>query len=70
MCFEAVETVKGRYSGIFSKETDEFLKPIVFGNGKRRVHEGDTLLFFNFRADRMRQITEVRFSLCLEDSLF
>jgi 2,3-bisphosphoglycerate-independent phosphoglycerate mutase len=39
--------------------TDEFMEPIsvVTDEGHRgRVEDGDTLLFFNFRADRMRQI--------------
>jgi len=39
--------------------TDEFMEPIsVIGaaGGKGRVTDGDALLFFNFRADRMRQI--------------
>ncbi len=40
--------------------TDEFMEPIVVldGSGAHRgkVENGDALLFFNFRADRMRQI--------------
>jgi len=39
--------------------TDEFMEPIsvVTDEGHRgRVEDGDTLLFFNFRADRMRQV--------------
>ena len=39
--------------------TDEFMEPISVigaGSGKGRVNDGDALLFFNFRADRMRQI--------------
>ncbi len=39
-------------------ETDEFLKPLVFGFvGERRVRDGDVVLFFNFRADRARQLS-------------
>ena len=41
-------------------ETDEFVKPIVLvdDNGKPRatVQDGDSILFFNFRGDRPRQI--------------
>lgn len=38
-------------------ETDEFLKPLVVNkNGK--IETGDSVLFFNFRADRMRQIVK------------
>lgn len=38
--------------------TDEFLDPIVLSNADARIHSGDSLVFFNFRADRMRQIVE------------
>jgi 2,3-bisphosphoglycerate-independent phosphoglycerate mutase len=40
--------------------TDEFIEPISVltpeGSHEGRVEDGDALLFFNFRADRMRQI--------------
>ncbi|UCH83586.1 MAG: 2,3-bisphosphoglycerate-independent phosphoglycerate mutase [Candidatus Latescibacterota bacterium] len=40
--------------------TDEFVEPIVMVNGDGRpvgsILEGDTVIFFNFRADRVRQI--------------
>eukprot|EP00474_Spongospora_subterranea_P005616 CRZ06074.1 hypothetical protein [Spongospora subterranea] len=40
-----------------SGETDEFLKPMIFDtNGI--VRSGDTLVFFNYRSDRMREIVE------------
>lgn len=42
-------------------ETDEFVKPILLtdGNGKplTAVSDGDAIIFFNFRADRAREIT-------------
>jgi 2,3-bisphosphoglycerate-independent phosphoglycerate mutase len=38
--------------------TDEFLQPLVFGLAdERRVRDGDVVLFFNFRADRARQLS-------------
>ena len=37
-------------------KTDEFLKPIVV-EGAPRVSSGDAVIFFNFRADRARQLT-------------
>jgi 2,3-bisphosphoglycerate-independent phosphoglycerate mutase len=38
--------------------TDEFLKPMVFGHvNETRVRDGDVVLFFNFRADRARQLS-------------
>jgi 2,3-bisphosphoglycerate-independent phosphoglycerate mutase len=40
--------------------TDEFMEPISIvapdGSHHGRIEDGDTLIFFNFRADRMRQI--------------
>jgi 2,3-bisphosphoglycerate-independent phosphoglycerate mutase len=42
-------------------ETDEFVQPTVVVNGGgepvARVKDGDALVFFNFRADRAREIT-------------
>ncbi len=42
-------------------ETDEFIKPIVLvdthGKPQATVQDGDSLIFFNFRGDRPRQIT-------------
>jgi len=38
--------------------TDEFLQPMIFAEGDRqRVRDGDVVLFFNFRADRARQLS-------------
>ncbi|KAI6235526.1 Phosphoglycerate mutase [Aphelenchoides besseyi] len=51
---KAVEVVKSRYA---KDQTDEFLEPIVFGE-ESRIKDNDTILFFNYRADRMRQISE------------
>ena len=43
--------------------TDEFIKPIIvvdeYENPKTTVKEGDVVIFFNFRTDRGRQLTEV-----------
>ena len=36
---------------------DEFIPPSVIGTG-RAINDGDSVLFFNFRADRARQLTE------------
>jgi 2,3-bisphosphoglycerate-independent phosphoglycerate mutase len=42
-------------------ETDEFVKPAVVVNGggepRGRVRDGDAVISFNFRADRVREIT-------------
>ena len=40
-------------------ETDEFLKPLIFSDrNQQRVNDGDVILFFNFRADRARQLSQ------------
>ncbi len=40
-------------------KTDEFLPPLVFAHAnEQRVRDGDTVLFFNFRADRARQLSQ------------
>lgn len=51
---KAVDVIKARYA---KDETDEFLKPIIL-NDEGRTKDGDTVIFFDYRADRMRQITE------------
>jgi 2,3-bisphosphoglycerate-independent phosphoglycerate mutase len=43
-------------SGYGRGEDDEFVKPTVIDGG-RPVSDGDGIIFFNFRADRARQIT-------------
>ena len=46
---EAVRLAYGR------EETDEFIQPTVVGE-PRRVRDGDSVVTFNFRPDRMRQL--------------
>jgi len=42
-----------------SGKTDEFMPPLIFANAnEQRVRDGDTVLFFNFRADRARQLSQ------------
>jgi 2,3-bisphosphoglycerate-independent phosphoglycerate mutase len=55
---DPVEFVQQAYS---NGETDEFVKPTVMvdsqGQPRARIGDGDGVLFFNFRADRARQLT-------------
>ncbi len=45
--------------------TDEFVDPVVVGDGdSSRIQDGDVVVFFNFRADRARQISR---ALCDPD---
>jgi 2,3-bisphosphoglycerate-independent phosphoglycerate mutase len=47
--------VSERYA---KNETDEFLQPIILSHpNEQRINDGDVVLFFNFRADRARQLS-------------
>jgi 2,3-bisphosphoglycerate-independent phosphoglycerate mutase len=54
---DPLETVRRFYA---QNITDEFIEPISvlneLGAHEGRIEDGDALIFFNFRADRMRQI--------------
>jgi len=54
----AVEALKESYA---NDVTDEFVKPIIItdenGNAKTKIQEGDAVLFFNYRTDRGRELT-------------
>ncbi|KAH7055805.1 BPG-independent [Macrophomina phaseolina] len=53
---DPLATVKARYE---QGETDEFLKPIIVGGDERRIKDDDTVFFFNYRSDRVREITQL-----------
>ncbi|KAI0127645.1 BPG-independent [Xylariales sp. AK1849] len=53
---DPVKTVKERYE---KDENDEFLKPIIVGGKDARIQDGDEVFFFNYRSDRVRQITQL-----------
>jgi len=70
LAWEAIVHGKGARSEVLASEaiadqyadekTDEFIMPITFcEHGTQRVNDGDVVLFFNFRADRARQLSEV-----------
>ncbi|KAI9500854.1 2,3-bisphosphoglycerate-independent phosphoglycerate mutase [Coemansia spiralis] len=52
---DPIKTVEERYK---KDETDEFLKPIIVDR-EGLVKDGDAMFFFDFRSDRMREITQV-----------
>ena len=58
---ERVSGVAAAMTETYGKDvTDEFVEPVVICEGAEPVgliREGDSVLFFNFRADRARQIT-------------
>ncbi|KAF1351796.1 BPG-independent [Delphinella strobiligena] len=53
---DPVKTIKERYE---KGETDEFLTPIIVNGADGRVKDNDTLFFFNYRSDRVREITQL-----------
>ena len=53
---DPVATIKEKYT---KDEKDEFLKPIIVGGKEARIQDHDTLFFFNYRSDRVREITQL-----------
>jgi 2,3-bisphosphoglycerate-independent phosphoglycerate mutase len=53
---DPVKTIEERYG---KGENDEFLKPIIVGGKEARVKDGDNIFFFNYRSDRVREITQL-----------
>ena len=53
---DPVATINARYE---KGETDEFLKPIIVGGKKRRIQDDDTVFFFNYRSDRVREVVQL-----------
>lgn len=40
-------------------QTDEFMPPLIFAQpNEQRIKDGDVVIFFNFRADRARQLSQ------------
>lgn len=53
--YSAPEELRARYA---AGETDEFLQPLILSHAdEQRVRDGDVVFFFNFRADRGRQLS-------------
>ena len=48
------EAIKASYA---NKVTDEFVEPTVIGGDESRIKDNDSVIFFNFRPDRAREIT-------------
>ena len=51
------------------KISDEFFEPCVIGNFEG-VKSGDSIFFANFRADRMRQLTQIAIDSAIDSSTF
>ncbi len=67
LAYDAIVTGKAEFSAETGEaavraayergETDEFIKPTLVG-AEGRIRDGDPVIFFNFRPDRARQLTE------------
>jgi 2,3-bisphosphoglycerate-independent phosphoglycerate mutase len=59
-CSNAIENIQKSYT---ENVTDEFLQPLVMvdenGTPLAKIEEDDVVIFFNFRTDRGRELTEV-----------
>ncbi len=51
----SIEAIKNSYA---KGENDEFVLPTVIGNEKSRIKDNDSVIFFNYRPDRAREITK------------
>ena len=51
----AIEGVKNSYA---KGENDEFVLPTVIGGAESRINDNDSIIFFNYRPDRAREITK------------
>ena len=69
LAWDAIVEGKGEQTDILTSEavaqkykedkTDEFLLPMTFcRHDERRINDGDVVIWFNFRADRARQLSE------------
>ena len=41
-----------------NNETDEFVEPIVVEGYENRIQDNDSIIFFNYRPDRAREISK------------
>jgi 2,3-bisphosphoglycerate-independent phosphoglycerate mutase len=57
ICDDTPSAAVGRHYA--SGETDEFMPPLIFAQpNEQRIRDGDIVIFFNFRADRARQLSQ------------
>ncbi|MFI3330406.1 MAG: 2,3-bisphosphoglycerate-independent phosphoglycerate mutase [Rikenellaceae bacterium] len=53
---DVVASVKASYA---NEVTDEFIKPIIAEGVNGKISEGDMVIFFNYRNDRAKELTQV-----------
>lgn len=63
----AVEAVQNSYN---DGKNDEFVLPTVIGDESSRIEDNDSVIFFNFRPDRARELTKaITFGRACEDEV-
>lgn len=55
--FVAETGIEGLTAAYAREENDEFVKATRIGNNDAQVRDGDSVIFFNFRPDRARELT-------------
>ncbi|MEK7555607.1 MAG: 2,3-bisphosphoglycerate-independent phosphoglycerate mutase [Patescibacteria group bacterium] len=55
-----IEDIENHIKKVYQKNlNDEYVEPVLINNSESsRIKDGDAVIFFNFREDRMRQIVE------------
>ena len=51
--------VQAMHESYAEEVTDEFIKPITNAAVQGQIEEGDVVIFFNFRNDRAKELTQV-----------
>ena len=55
---ETIENYEEKIKAIHQRFNDEYVEPMLLGPLNRGIKDNDSIIFFNFREDRMRQIVE------------
>lgn len=56
---QATDMVQAMNESYTEEVTDEFIKPINNASVNGKIEEGDVIIFFNFRNDRAKELTQV-----------
>ena len=56
---QATDMVQAMNESYAEEVTDEFIKPINNASVNGKIEEGDVIIFFNFRNDRAKELTQV-----------
>lgn len=56
---QATDMVKAMEDSYAADVTDEFIKPIVNSDVNGKIEDGDVVIFFNYRNDRAKELTQV-----------